>query len=97
MSQKLIIVLIREVRVWSADGDTLFTLSGHTSFVYSVAVLPSGQIVSSGEDSTVRILARFLSILLYARMALQTTCYRRRMRSDNCPSCHICMERVDDA
>lgn len=30
-------------------------LSGHTSFVYSLAVLPSGDIVSGGEDRSVRV------------------------------------------
>lgn len=31
-------------------------LNGHTSFVYSVAVLPSGEgVVSSGEDGSVRV------------------------------------------
>jgi phospholipase A-2-activating protein len=30
-------------------------LSGHTSFVYSVALLPSGEIVSGGEDRSVRV------------------------------------------
>ena len=36
-------------------GDIVYTLSGHTSFVYSLSVLPNGDIVSSGEDRTVRI------------------------------------------
>jgi phospholipase A-2-activating protein len=31
------------------------TLSGHTSFVYAIAVLPSGDLVSAGEDRTVRV------------------------------------------
>jgi phospholipase A-2-activating protein len=30
-------------------------MSGHTSFVYSLSVLPSGDIVSAGEDRSVRI------------------------------------------
>ncbi len=30
-------------------------LSGHTSFVYSVSILPNGDLVSSGEDRTVRL------------------------------------------
>jgi phospholipase A-2-activating protein len=30
-------------------------LDGHTSFVYSVDVLSTGEFVSSGEDRTVRI------------------------------------------
>lgn len=37
------------------EGDCVYTLSGHTSFVYSISVLPNGDIVSGGEDRTVRI------------------------------------------
>ena len=37
------------------EGDCVYTLSGHTSFVYSLTVLPNGDIVSGGEDRTVRI------------------------------------------
>lgn len=33
----------------------MYTLSGHTSFVYSLTVLTNGDIVSGGEDRTVRI------------------------------------------
>ena len=44
-----------EIRVWTLEGDTVFTLSGHTSFVYSLSVLPNGDIVSGGEDRTVRV------------------------------------------
>jgi len=36
-------------------GDVVYTLSGHSSFVYSLDVLPNGDIVSAGEDRTVRI------------------------------------------
>ena len=44
-----------EIRVWTFGGDLIYSLSGHTSFVYSLSVLPSGGIVSSGEDRTVRV------------------------------------------
>lgn len=37
------------------EGDCVYTLSGHTSFVYSLSVLPNGDIISGGEDRTVRI------------------------------------------
>lgn len=33
----------------------MYTLSGHTSFVYSLTVLPNGDIASAGEDRTVRV------------------------------------------
>jgi phospholipase A-2-activating protein len=43
----------------------LQALDGHTSFVYSVAALPSGEIFSSGEDRTVRVWeSKFLSSCL---------------------------------
>ena len=48
-------ILISEIRVWTLGGDTVYTLSGHTSFVYSLSVLPNGDIVSAGEDRTVRV------------------------------------------
>ncbi|EJF66161.1 phospholipase A-2-activating protein [Dichomitus squalens LYAD-421 SS1] len=44
-----------EIRIWTMEGDCVFTLSGHTSFVYSVSVLPNGDIISGGEDRTVRV------------------------------------------
>jgi phospholipase A-2-activating protein len=37
------------------NGDLVGELHGHDSFIYSLASLPSGEIVSSGEDRTVRI------------------------------------------
>ena len=44
------------VRLWSLDGDQLAQLSGHDSFVYSLAALPLGQgLVSGGEDRSVRV------------------------------------------
>lgn len=44
-----------EIRIWTLEGDVVYTLSGHTSFVYSLSVLANGDIVSGGEDRTVRI------------------------------------------
>jgi len=44
-----------EIRVWTLQGDLMYTLVGHTSFVYSLAVLPNGDLVSSGEDRSVRV------------------------------------------
>ncbi|KAH9945813.1 phospholipase A-2-activating protein [Epithele typhae] len=44
-----------EIRVWTMEGDTVYTLSGHTSFVYSLSVLPNGDIVSGGEDHSARV------------------------------------------
>ncbi|KAJ7873868.1 WD-40 repeat-containing protein [Mycena olivaceomarginata] len=44
-----------EIRVWSLGGDLLHTLTGHTSYIYQLAVLPNGDLVSSGEDRSVRV------------------------------------------
>ena len=44
-----------EIRVWTMGGDVVYTLSGHTSFVYSLSVLPNGDVVSAGEDRSVRV------------------------------------------
>ncbi|GAA5851353.1 hypothetical protein JCM9279_001114 [Rhodotorula babjevae] len=47
------------IRLWSlVTGDCVHTLSGHDSFVYSLATIPDslgGGLVSGGEDRTVRI------------------------------------------
>jgi len=43
------------LRLWSLSGDTLMELHGHTSYVYSVSVLSTGELVSSGEDGCVRV------------------------------------------
>ena len=43
------------IRVWTLKGDLISELYGHEAFIYSLAVLPDGKFVSSGEDRTVRI------------------------------------------
>lgn len=43
------------IRLWKINGQQVGELRGHTSFIYSLASLPSGELVSSGEDRTVRI------------------------------------------
>ncbi|SLM34914.1 polyubiquitin binding protein (doa1 ufd3) [Lasallia pustulata] len=43
------------IRLWRLDGYQVGELRGHDSFIYSLASLPSGELVSSGEDRTVRI------------------------------------------
>ena len=45
----------RTIRVWSSNGYQLQELHGHTNFIYSIAALPNGDLVSAGEDRTVRI------------------------------------------
>lgn len=43
------------IRFWTQDGTETLQLHGHEAFIYSLAVLPDGDIVSSSEDRTVRI------------------------------------------
>ncbi|OAX82465.1 hypothetical protein ACJ72_03183 [Emergomyces africanus] len=43
------------IRLWTLEGLQIGELRGHESFIYSLATLPTGEIVSSGEDRTVRI------------------------------------------
>ncbi|KAJ5609569.1 hypothetical protein N7528_010136 [Penicillium herquei] len=43
------------IRLYTLNGDLVASLHGHESFVYSLAALPTGELVSAGEDRTVRV------------------------------------------
>lgn len=43
------------IRLWKLNGQSVGELQGHESFVYSLTALPTGELVSSGEDRTIRI------------------------------------------
>lgn len=43
------------IRLWTLQGDLKAELHGHENFIYSLGTLPSGEIVSSGEDRSVRV------------------------------------------
>ena len=43
------------IRLWKLDGRQVGELVGHENFIYSLVSLPTGELVSSGEDRTVRI------------------------------------------
>jgi phospholipase A-2-activating protein len=43
------------IRLWTLDGAEVAQLHGHENFIYSLTSLPSGELVSSSEDRTVRI------------------------------------------
>lgn len=43
------------IRLWTLAGRQVGELHGHDSFIYSLAYLPTGELVSSGEDRTIRI------------------------------------------
>ncbi|KAL2313427.1 Ubiquitin homeostasis protein lub1 [Schizosaccharomyces pombe] len=44
------------VKLWTSDGEFLYELHGHTSFVYSLTYIHNQQLIAScGEDRTIRI------------------------------------------
>ena len=43
------------IRLWQLAGRQVGELLGHENFIYSLASLPNGDIISSGEDRTLRI------------------------------------------
>ncbi|KAK5170574.1 WD repeat protein Lub1 [Saxophila tyrrhenica] len=43
------------IRLWTLEGTPMGELDGHTAYIYDLAALPNGDIVSSSEDRTVRI------------------------------------------
>ncbi|OBT58170.1 hypothetical protein VE04_01263 [Pseudogymnoascus sp. 24MN13] len=43
------------IRLWTLAGNQVGELLGHENFIYSLASIPTGELVSSGEDRTVRI------------------------------------------
>jgi phospholipase A-2-activating protein len=43
------------IRLWTLEGLQVAELDGHTAYIYDLAILPNGDIVSSSEDRTVRI------------------------------------------
>ena len=43
------------IRLWRLDGRQVGALHGHENFIYSLVSSPSGELISSGEDRTIRI------------------------------------------
>lgn len=43
------------IRLWTLDGQAIGEMHGHEAYIYSMAILPNGDIVSSSEDRTVRV------------------------------------------
>ncbi|KAE8354825.1 PUL domain-containing protein [Aspergillus coremiiformis] len=43
------------IRLYTIQGQVVAEIHGHESFIYSLDALPSGELVSSGEDRTVRV------------------------------------------
>lgn len=51
------------------------SLSGHTSFIYSIAALPDGA-VSAGEDGTLRVWSGELGVFALADTQRRSSCRR---------------------
>lgn len=43
------------VKVWTHEGDLIHTLQGHSSYIFAMCSLASGEIVTGGDDCHVRI------------------------------------------
>lgn len=43
------------VKLWSLDGTQLMDYKGHNGFVFAVATLETGEVVSGGDDCTVKV------------------------------------------
>lgn len=43
------------IRLWTLEGQQMGELEGHNAYIYNLAILPNGDIVSSSEDRTVRV------------------------------------------
>jgi len=43
------------VKVWSMDGTHMMDYKGHSGFVFAIDTLETGEIVSGGDDCTVRL------------------------------------------
>ncbi|OMJ15713.1 Phospholipase A-2-activating protein [Smittium culicis] len=54
------------IRIWSEEGSCLMELFGHSSFIYSLDLLPTGELVSSSEDRTVKLWKDVQTIILPA-------------------------------
>ncbi|TIB09043.1 hypothetical protein E3P77_02783 [Wallemia ichthyophaga] len=44
-----------QIKLWTFDGENIMSMHGHTEFIYALATLPSGGIVSAGEDRSVKV------------------------------------------
>jgi len=44
-----------EITIWTFEGDIVHSLSAHTSFVYTLSILQNGDVVSGGEDRSLRV------------------------------------------
>jgi phospholipase A-2-activating protein len=43
------------VKLWALDGTPLLDMKGHAGFVFAIDCLDSGEIVTGGDDCTVKV------------------------------------------
>ena len=43
------------VKIWTLDGQLISELKGHNGFVFSLATLDSGELLSASDDRTVKL------------------------------------------
>jgi phospholipase A-2-activating protein len=58
------------IRLWTLEGQQVAVLEGHGAYIYSLAILPNGDLVSSSEDRTVKIWRNGQSIQTITHPAL---------------------------
>ena len=44
------------IKLWTIDGGNIETLTGHTGFVFDVKALSTGELISGGDDKTVKVI-----------------------------------------
>ncbi|QIW95217.1 hypothetical protein AMS68_000735 [Peltaster fructicola] len=62
------------VRLWSIDGTPMGELHAHEAYIYSMAILPNGDIVTSSEDRTVRIFRAMQCVQTITHPAISIWC-----------------------
>jgi hypothetical protein len=86
------------VRVWTLAGDIVYTLTASTAFIFCLAVLPSGDIVTGGEDRAVSVWRGvFYFFMLPLVFRGLTTIARRRIVTEDRASCYLCLDCNFDA
>lgn len=64
------------IRLYTIQGQLVGSLFGHESFVYSLAALPTGELVSAGEDRTVRVWNGTQCVQTITHPAISVWCVR---------------------
>lgn len=87
-----------EITIWTFEGDVVHTLSEHTSFVYTLTILPNGDAASGGEDRSLRIWRGIVSLpSSLGSHLIGLPPHRRGVPPDHNPSSHLSVVSVRDA